>query len=105
MAFIMRNEDFRCENCWKEILKHPEWSARNHCPNCLYSKHVDDKFPWDRKSECHWLMKPIWIDHKKNKWYMIIHKCIICNKDIPNKIAPDDDFLNFIKTKNSNINP
>ncbi|EKE29087.1 MAG: hypothetical protein ACD_2C00233G0005 [uncultured bacterium (gcode 4)] len=101
MAFIMRNEDFRCENCKKEISKHPEWSARNHCPHCLYSKHVDDKFPWDRSSLCHWLMKPAWIDHRKNKWYMIIHKCTLCSKEIPNKIAPDDDFLTYIKANNA----
>lgn len=74
MAFIMINESFLCENCWKIIEKHPEGSARNHCPFCLYSKHLDDLFPWDRKSKCNWLMKPVWIDYKKNKWWMIKHK-------------------------------
>lgn len=97
MSFIMINESFVCENCKKEIKKHPKWSARNHCPYCLYSKHLDESFPWDRKSNCRWLMKPIWIEYKKNKWNMIKHKCIKCSKEILNKIAPDDDFLNFIK--------
>jgi len=48
----MRNEEFECENCGKKISLHPESSARNHCPYCLFSKHLDDKFPGDRLSEC-----------------------------------------------------
>jgi len=45
MAFKMINESFICENCNKTIEKHPEGSARNHCPFCLYSKHMDKDFP------------------------------------------------------------
>ena len=96
----MINESFECENCWKLIEKHPEWSARNHCPHCLYSKHMDKDFPGDRLSECQWLMKPVWIDYKKNKWNMIKHKCVKCGKEILNKVAPDDNFLDFIKKIN-----
>lgn len=103
MWFIMKNENFECENCWKTIIKHPEGSARNHCPYCLYSKHLDKEFPWDRKSECLWLMKPIDIDYKKNKWNMIKHKCNKCGKEILNKIAPDDNFIDFVKIRNKNI--
>lgn len=98
--FKMINEEFTCWNCSKEIKKHPNWSARNHCPNCLYSKHLDKEFPWDRESNCFSLMKPVWIDHKKNKWYMIKHKCEKCSKEILNKVAEDDDFLEFIKKMN-----
>lgn len=63
----MLNESFQCEYCKKEIQKHPEGSARNHCPHCLYSKHLDDVFPGDRNSKCTQLMKPSGIDFKKNK--------------------------------------
>lgn len=98
----MINDSFECENCHRQISKHPSWSARNHCPFCLYSKHVDKDFPWDRLSECNALMKPIWIDYKKNKWYMIKHKCTKCSKEILNKVAPDDDFEKFINTLNKN---
>jgi len=45
MAFKMINESFTCGNCGKQITKHPEGSARNHCPFCLYSKHLDKDFP------------------------------------------------------------
>lgn len=98
----MKNEEFICENCSNKITKHPSWSARNHCNFCLYSKHLDKDFPWDRKSECKWLMEPIGIDYKKNKWYMIKHKCLLCSKEIINKIAPDDDFLSFTNKLNKN---
>ena len=103
MWFKMINEDFICENCWKKVKKHPNWSARNHCPDCLYSKHLDKDFPWDRKSDCKGLMKPIWIDYKKNKGYMIKHKCQKCNKEILNKVAIDDNFLDFTKKINKII--
>jgi DNA-directed RNA polymerase subunit RPC12/RpoP len=87
----MINEDFVCENCWEYIKKDNNWSVRNHCPKCLYSKHLDKDFPWDRKSNCFGLMKPIWIDYKKNKWFMIKHKCWKCWKEILNKLALDDN--------------
>lgn len=99
MWFKMINESFVCENCWKEVPAHPEWSARNHCPFCLYSKHLDENFPWDRASNCYGLMKPIDIDYKKNKGYMIKHKCLKCGKEILNKVAPDDEFLEFVRKR------
>ncbi len=103
MWFKMINESFICENCNFHIEKHPEWSARNHCPKCLHSKHLDDKFPWDRNSKCLWLMIPIDIDYKKNKWNMIKHKCNLCWKEILNKIAPDDNFIEFVSKRNKLI--
>ncbi len=103
MAFKMINDSFSCENCGKLIEKHPQWSARNHCPFCLSSKHMDKDFPWDRLSTCLWIMEPVWIDNKKNKGWMIKHKCKKCGKEILNKVAPDDNFLDFIKKINSNF--
>ena len=98
MWFIMINESFTCENCNKSVLKHPEGSARNHCPFCLFSKHLDSDFPGDRLSKCLWVMEPIGIDNKKNKWWMILHKCKKCKKEIPNSVASDDHFTDFIGT-------
>ncbi len=103
MSFKMLNESFICEKCNKNVWIHTKWSARNHCPYCLSSKHLDEKFPWDRKSKCKWIMIAIDIEYKKNKWYMIKHSCEKCNKIILNKIAPDDDFLSFINNRNENI--
>jgi hypothetical protein len=44
-------------------------------------------------------MKPVDIDHKKNKGYMIKHRCLKCGKEILNKLAPDDEFLEFVKKR------
>lgn len=101
MAFIMINESFICENCKKEVTKHPEGSARNHCPFCLASKHLDKDFPWDRLSTCWWIMMPVGIDNKKNKGWMIKHECIKCKKQILNKVAPDDMFAEWMKKNNT----
>ena len=100
MSFKMINENFNCENCSKKIKKNKKWWVRNHCNFCLYSKHLDKNFPWDRLSDCLWIMKPIWIEFKKNKWNMIKHKCKKCNQQILNKISYDDKFLEFIKKIN-----
>lgn len=101
MWFIMINEDFECENCWKKIEKNKNWWVRNHCPHCLYSKHLDDKKPWDRLSTCLWLLKPVGIDFRKNKWYCISYKCIKCWNENINKVSEDDNFLDFVKKINS----
>lgn len=93
----MINESFQCEHCEAHVEKHPNGSARNHCPACLHSKHLDKNSPGDRLSTCYWIMPPVWIDFKKNKWNMIKHRCQKCGKEMLNKIAADDDFLNFQK--------
>ena len=41
--FKMIDEDFICENCNKIVSK-LNYTARDHCPFCLYSKHIDN-FP------------------------------------------------------------
>ncbi|MDD5377135.1 MAG: RNHCP domain-containing protein [Candidatus Gracilibacteria bacterium] len=100
MTFVMYNENFECGYCHKTVTVHPEGSARNHCPYCLCSKHVDDANPGDRASECHGQMRPTDIDYRKNKGYMIRHQCMECKKTILNKVAPDDHFLEFIRKLN-----
>lgn len=96
----MRNESFVCENCALDVSHHPKGSARNHCPYCLVSKHVDDLLPGDRLSECHGLMIPIGADYKKGKGDMIRQKCKKCGKEMLNMLAPDDDFLSFVRKIN-----
>ncbi len=93
MAFIMRNESFVCENCGKTVEPHPTGSARNHCPFCLCSKHVDQDFPGDRASSCGGLMRAIDFTEKKHKGTVIVHLCQICGKEITNIPAPDDDLV------------
>ena len=75
--FTMKNEEFICENCGKKVNKAIS-TARDHCPYCLYSKHVDIN-PGDRKNNCHGMLKPIGIE-KFKKTYKIIYKCDKCNE-------------------------
>ncbi len=98
----MRNESFICLHCKKEVVKHPTGSARNHCPYCLTSLHVDEKKPGDRLATCHGLMKPVGIDYRKSKGDMIRHRCEKCGKEMLNIVAPDDDFLEFVRKRNNN---
>lgn len=90
--FTMKNENFICENCGKEVLK-SSYTARDHCPYCLYSKHVDIN-PGDRMNNCKGLLEPIGIE-KFKQTYKIIYKCEKCN-EIHKNIALDDDNMDLI---------
>lgn len=89
----MLDEKFVCENCGKEV---PElkYSARDHCPFCLCSKHVDIN-PGDRLSNCHGLLEPFDIE-KYKQTYKIIYKCNKCGYIHKNIIANDDDMEQII---------
>jgi len=90
----MIDEKFICENCGKEVPK-LEYSARDHCPYCLYSKHVDIN-PGDRANPCKGLLKPIDIEKFKDT-YKIIYKCESCGDLHKNIIATDDDMNEIIR--------
>ena len=87
--FNKLDEKFVCENCGKNVEK-LNYSSRDHCPYCLYSKHVDIN-PGDRANECNGLLKPIGIEKFKDS-YKIIYKCKKCTKEHKNIIAKDDNF-------------
>ena len=87
--FTMKDEEFICENCYKKVEK-LNYTARDHCPYCLYSKHVDI-YPGDRNNKCQGLLTPIDIEKYKNT-YKIIYKCQKCQELHKNIIARDDDF-------------
>lgn len=88
------DQAFKCGHC-KQFIGAPIAGGRhrNHCPNCLYSRHVDDTMPGDRKSDCHALMAPTGILIRRNGEQVIIHRCLGCGKEDPNRIAADDNPL------------
>lgn len=90
----MIDEEFTCENCGKKVKK-LNYSARDHCPFCLYSKHVDIN-PGDRKNTCKGILKPIDIEKYKNT-YKIIYKCQKCGMIHKNIMAKDDDMSRIIE--------
>lgn len=87
--FIMRDESFICEVCHKQV-EPLNYSARNHCPYCLSSKHVDNN-PGDRASICFGTLKPIGIEKSKKRDYKIIFKCNKCGEYKKNIMAKDDN--------------
>lgn len=86
--FNMIDEGFTCEQCGKNVTK-LEYTARDHCPYCLYSKHVDIN-PGDRLNECKGLLRPIDIEKYKDT-YKIIYKCNKCGETHKNIMAKDDN--------------
>jgi hypothetical protein len=104
----MRNQvssfgDFRCAHCHSLVSGTHLLSGvnhRNHCPYCLWSRHVDLFAAGDRLSACKGHMQPIGLTVKKsrNKYrleapgeLMLIHECLECASLSINRIAADDD--------------
>ena len=96
-AFVRRVEDFICENCGAEVHGN---GYTNHCPHCLYSKHVDI-CPGDRAADCGGLMKPVRVEVRKHE-YVIIHECERCGYQKPNKAAPEDNFDRILEIMREN---
>lgn len=84
---------FRCLNCKKEVVEssYQGTSHRNHCPWCLWSRHVDENNAGDRKSFCKAKMEPVGLTFKNAEGeLMLIHRCANCGKISINRIAGDD---------------
>ncbi|MCK5021919.1 MAG: RNHCP domain-containing protein [Candidatus Pacebacteria bacterium] len=90
--FQRKIEDFICENC-KEEIKGDGYT--NHCPFCLWSKHVDIN-PGDRASDCRGMMKAVKIN-KKSDEYIITHRCLKCGYEKNNKVSKKDNFDELLK--------
>lgn len=90
--FQRKTEDFTCEKCGVVVVGN---GYTNHCPKCLWSKHVDIH-PGDRAANCGGLMKPAKIEMKSGD-YIIVHECQKCGHNKRNKINKEDDFDAVIK--------
>lgn len=90
--FQRKKEDFTCENCGNKVLGN---GYTNHCPVCLFSKHVDIN-PGDRLAECHGIMTPIDFELKKGD-YIIIHQCNKCGHIKKNKVLKEDNIDILLK--------
>lgn len=85
--FTKNDEGFFCLNCGYKVVP-AKVTSRNHCPQCLYSLHVDNK-PGDRENECKGLMKPIGIQVNGKKGFVIIHQCEKCEEIRKNRALTD----------------
>jgi hypothetical protein len=98
----MHEAGFKCRYCRAEVHALQRLSGvqnRNHCPFCLWSRHVDHTHAGDRMSACKAIMQPIGLTVKQSRnkygWasygeLMLIHRCSECGKLSINRIAADD---------------
>lgn len=80
-------ENFICEHCKTEVKGD---GFTNHCPKCLWAKHVDIN-PGDRMENCKGLMEPISVESKR-EGEVLVHKCLSCGAIRRNRVSVHDDF-------------
>ena|SRR5665213_2918152 len=86
MSFTKRTEDFVCEHCGAHVAGD---GYTNHCPKCLWSRHVD-KEPGDRKELCGGMMEPVALEGASPN-YRIVHTCVKCGAIRRINTSSDDD--------------
>lgn len=84
--FIRKQEDFTCEHCGTVVIGD---GYTNHCPQCLWSKHVDVE-PGDRAATCGGLMRPVGYEAAHGS-FDLLHQCERCGHQKRNKVSPHDD--------------
>ncbi len=95
--FQKRVEDFICDNCKKKVEGD---GYTDHCPRCLWSKHLDIS-PGDRRESCEGDMKPIMVKVTGGK-NIIYYRCLSCGVIRKVKAVEGDSIDEIIKlTKNS----
>jgi len=85
---IPRDEAFICAKCGEQVAPHGR-TARNHCPVCLSSLHVD-VVPGDRASTCGGIMLAIGLEKRGADFY-IMHHCQRCSHTRSNHALLDGD--------------
>lgn len=83
--FQKRVEDFVCEHCGTQVKG---GGYTNHCPECLWSKHVDVN-PGDRAAACGSMMEPVALEGTSPE-YVLVHRCISCGFEHRNKSVSED---------------
>ena len=87
-------DGFVCINCRAHVGAASFGTKnRNHCPRCLWSRHVDDSIG-DRRSACRAPMEPIAVAVRTGashsaEW-CLVHRCTMCAQLRLNRIAGDD---------------
>lgn len=86
-GFQRRIEDFVCQQCGQQVQGD---GYTNHCPHCLWSRHVDVQ-PGDRLANCGGMMQPVAVAGPPDN-YRILHRCLVCDLEKWNDAVPQDDF-------------
>jgi len=106
--------DFKCAHCGY-IVSSAHWLSgvnnRNHCPYCLWSRHLDLYAAGDRLSACKAPMRPVALTTKRsrNKYnrghgeLILVHQCTDCDGISINRIAADDDAGTMLEVFNASL--
>jgi RNHCP domain len=109
------NSDFKCIYCRNAISAEVLLAGvnnRNHCPYCLWSRHMDLFQAGDRLSACKAPMRPVGLTMKRSrKKYatlavgelMLVHQCSACERISINRIAADDDAQAILDVFNASL--
>lgn len=84
--FQRRAEDFTCAHCGESVRGD---GYTNHCPRCLWSRHVDVA-PGDREHPCRGMMEPTAVE-PRGDGYALRHTCIECGAVKTNRSDAADD--------------
>ena len=91
-------DTFRCRNCRLDVsAEAPGTKHRNHCPSCLWSRHLDAAVPGDRAVACAAAMEPIAVCVRDDGEWAIVHRCGGCHAVRVNRIAGDDNPLALMR--------
>jgi hypothetical protein len=94
---VKHSRSFRCVQCRLDVSTDaPGTQHRNHCPTCLWSRHVDDQ-PGDRAADCDSSMEPIAITVRGDGEWVLIHRCRGCGVLHANRTAGDDNPLLLVR--------
>ena len=90
--FTKTVEDFVCASCGAAVTGS---GYTNHCPHCLWSRHVDI-YPGDRQSPCGGMMEPVAFVVSGSDC-IIEQKCTECGHVHKNRMRPGDDIQALIE--------
>lgn len=85
---IMRDEAFTCAHCGHEVPPMGR-TARDHCPRCLRSLHVD-VVPGDRAADCGGILDPVRAEQRHGQW-VLHYRCRTCGADRVNRALLDGE--------------
>lgn len=84
--FTRRREDFDCLHCGVTVRG---TGYTNHCPRCLWSRHVDIT-PGDREAGCGGAMEPVGA-LSESDGFVVVQRCVACGHTWRNRTAAADD--------------
>ena len=94
---VARDEAFACMQCGAAVGPHGR-TARDHCPVCLHSQHVD-RVPGDRAADCGGLLVPVSAERRGEDW-ILHYRCAACGESRRNRALldgePPDDWTAIV---------